>query len=122
MGEYGFAEGMMIGEMKRQQGMDQNVQMVFDWDKAAAIIAANPSAHYGAGLAGDWNYTGGPIWTDGKIVSEDDTYVYLASFWATPQIEIDGERQDCFIIVKEDGGWDANTYWPESARVIVGEA
>lgn len=95
-------------------------QMVFDWDKAAQLIKDKKASEASAGLSGDWEYTGGPILSDGIPVPDEDTYVYLASTWATPQLEIDGERLDCYKMKSETDGWDSSTYWPESARQILG--
>lgn len=62
------------------------------------------------------------IWSDG-IVPEDKTYTYLASTWATPELDLNGETEDCYIMqddVPEAWGDDyASIYWPDSARHIV---
>ncbi len=60
--------------------------MVFDWDKAAKRIKETGARQASAGLAGDWEYTGGEILVDGKPTN--DGYTYLASTWAVPEIEI----------------------------------
>ena len=55
---------------------------------------------------------------------EDDTYVYLASIWATPELDLDGDVVDCFIENTPEANpeaWDAKTYWPESALAILKE-
>ncbi len=92
---------------------------VFDWEKAARLIVERDAQEASAGLAGDWEYTGGTIFSDGKPVPSEDTYVYLTSTWATPEIEIDGERIDCFKMESETLGWDRDTYWPEAALRII---
>jgi hypothetical protein len=56
---------------------------------------------------------------DGKPVPEDDTYVYLASTWATPELDIDGDVIECYRMQSETPGWDSGTYWPESARALL---
>ena len=89
--------------------------MVFDWNKAAELIKSRQPVTVSAGLAGDWEYTGGEIWANGKPVPEDEAYVYLASTWAYPEIEIDGVRQVCYVMEDETDGWDAHTYWPDEA-------
>ena len=89
--------------------------MVFDWDKAARLIKDSNASNARAGLSGDWGYTGGEILSDGKPVAEEDACVYLASTWATPEIEIDGQRVDCYKMESETDGWDSGTYWPSSA-------
>jgi hypothetical protein len=94
-----------------------NPSKVFDWDKAAKIIRERKPNWANAGLHGDWEYTGGPIWANGAIVPEEDTYTYLSSTWATPELEIDGVFTDCWTYTNE---WDAGTYWPDSARQIIG--
>ena len=119
MGELGFAEGMMIGIAKRATGRVGNGVMVFDWDRAAQIIRDQKPSHVEAGLSGDWDYTGGPIYANGAIVPKNSTYTFLSSFWATPQIEIDGNRIDCFVMQGDDCQWGSYTYWPESARSIL---
>jgi hypothetical protein len=94
-------------------------QMVFDWDKAAQIIRDRKPEEAYAGLSGDWEWTGGVIYNDGKPVPQEDTYVYLSSTWATPQLEIDDEVIDCFVMKTQDVDWDSDTYWPESALAIL---
>ncbi len=92
--------------------------MVFDWDKAARLIVEREAMSAGAGLSQDWDSTGGPILKDCRPVPADDTYTYLASTWATPELEIDGEIVDCFVMESETE-WDEKTYWPESALAIL---
>lgn len=93
--------------------------MVFDWDKAARLIKEKQPDEASAGLEGDWGYTGGSIYRDGKIIPEEDTYVYLASTWATPQLDMDGDVIDCYRMESDTLGWDSGTYWPESAKRII---
>lgn len=93
--------------------------MVFDWNKAAALIVEHKATAASAGLSGDWEWTGGSILTDGKPTPEGDTYTYLASPWATPELEIDGDFINCFVMEEAANGWDAKTYWPESALAIL---
>lgn len=92
---------------------------VFDWDRAAQLIKERGAESASAGLANDWESTGGPILRDGKPVDADDTYTYLASTWATPVLSIDGEHVDCWVHTDK---WDSSTYWPESAlKILAGE-
>jgi len=93
---------------------------VFDWDTAAAIIAERKPQYVEAGLRGDMEWTGGAIWSKGAVVPEDDTYTFLASTWATPVLVIDGEEVDCWRYQSDTPDWDAGTYWPDSARALVG--
>ena len=106
----------MLGEAARRAG---NRIKVFDWDKAATLIKARAAQNASAGLSGDWEYTGGPILEAGQPVPEDETYTYLASNWATPEIEIDGETIDCWRWADDAPGWDSKTYWPDSAQAIL---
>ncbi len=98
-----------------------NKMMVFDWDKAASLIVQHDAKNAEAGLDGDWEYTGGNILWDGKPNLDDSTF--LASTWATPQLQIDDETIDCFIMqddVPEAWGKDfAHIKWPESALNIL---
>jgi hypothetical protein len=108
-----------IGEMNRGKEL-----MVFDWEKAAELIAERKPTKVSAGLAGDWEWTGGEIWEDGKPVT--DSYTYLASTWATPELDIDGEIVECYRMQSATPGWDvgegwgSDTKWPACALVIVG--
>lgn len=104
----------MMGETNRHKELK-----VFDWDKAAQLIKENGFKDASAGLAGDWEYTGGEIFTDGKPNMDD--YTYLASTWATPEIEIDGEVYDCYKMESETPNWDSHTKWPKSALDIINQ-
>jgi len=92
--------------------------MVFDWVKAAKLIAERKPNVALAGLRGDWGCTGGEIWANGLPVPIEDTYTYLASTWATPELDIDGEVLPCFVM-KSDTSWDEKTYWPPEALALV---
>ena len=92
-------------------------EMVFDWDKAAQLIREKRPQSASAGLAGDWEYTGGTIYEDGKPYM--DSYTYLASTWATPELEMDEEVVPCYRMENETPDWDAHTKWPESALAIL---
>jgi len=101
-----------MGEANRGEAL-----MVFDWDKAARIIKQRGATSASAGLSGDWEYTGGEIFSAGKPNTVG--YTYLASTWATPELNIDGDIIDCFIMeseVPEEWGKDfPEIKWPESA-------
>lgn len=105
-----------MGEASRN-----NEAKVFDWEKAARLIRDRNASYAEAGLSGDWEYTGGAIFRDGKIVPEEDTYVYLSSTWATPEIEIDGETIACYKMESEVPDWDSKTYWPKEALEILNQ-
>lgn len=93
--------------------------MVFDWDKAAELIRERGVSCASAGLESDWEWTGGGIWRDGAPVPQEDTYTYLASTWATPELDLDGEVVSCYRMASEVPDWGSGTYWPASARAIV---
>ena len=101
-----------MGEANRGKNL-----MVFDWNKAAKIIKERNATTASAGLSGDWEWTGGEIFSDGKPNTEN--YTYLASTWATPELEIDGEIIDCFLMEKDvPAEWGDNfsdIKWPDSA-------
>jgi hypothetical protein len=103
-----MARGMLARGHKR---------MVFDWEKAARLIAERNPREASAGLAEDWEYTGGVIWADGGPCLE--SYTYLASTWATPELEIDGEVIACFRMEDEVPGWGGETKWPPEACAIA---
>jgi hypothetical protein len=102
------------GESARAAGARTKV---FDWDKAALIIRDRKPIRVEAGLSGDWEYTGGTIYRAGAVVR--DEYTYLASVWATPQIAIDGDVEDCWVYEDESNGWEAHTKWPDSSLAIL---
>ncbi|MDE1139926.1 MAG: hypothetical protein PW999_09785 [Paraburkholderia tropica] len=106
----------VMGQMNRGKEL-----MVFDWDRAAQLILEHKPQSAEAGLSGDWEWTGGEIYRDGEPVL--DSYTYLASTWATPQLELDGEQFDCYRMQSETPDWDSETKWPESAlKALNGEA
>lgn len=97
-----------------------NEPMVFDWDLAASLIANGRVVNAEAGLRDDWEYTGGAIFSEGQPHPEDKTYIYLASTWAVPELVLDGAAPiPCYRMASEVPGWDAHTYWPQSARDIL---
>ena len=94
-------------------------QKVFDWDKAAQLIAEHKPEYAAAGLGGDWEWTGGIIYEDGEPAT--DSYTYLAGTWATPELEMDGVRMDCYVMASKTE-WTCDTVWPESAlKILKGE-
>lgn len=95
--------------------------MVFDWDKAARIIKKRNAQTASAGLKGDWEWTGGEILRDGKPVPKEETYTYLASTWAIPELDVDGKIIPCFKMKHELPEYDSDTYWPQSALNILAE-
>ena len=102
----------MMGERNRGKEM-----MVFDWDKAAELIRDQNPKKASAGLAGDWEWTGGEIYRSGEIVEDD--YTYLSSTWATPQLDMDGDIVECYRMESEVPDWGWDTKWPESSRTLL---
>lgn len=101
-----------------------NAVKAFDWDKAAQIIkerlVEHPDLTAEAGLAGDWAYTGGCIFTEGYAVISD--YTYLSSTWAIPTLVLswDGEEQeeiDCYCDASER--FDSKSKWDEESLKIL---
>lgn len=100
--------------------------MVFDWIRAARLIRERQPSEAAAGLSGDWEWTGGVIFRDGKPVERGDAlsdhYTYLSSNHAPPELDLDGEVLECWLPVSKTPGWNENTSWPpEALRVLAGE-
>ena len=92
-------------------------QMVFDWDKAARIIKERQPDFVMAGLRDDWENTGGIIYADGQPEKYSSTF--LASTWAVPELDIDGEVIPCYRMASEVPKWGSKTKWPKSALDIL---
>ncbi len=111
------AAAFRMGELYRGSPL-----RVFDWITAAKLIAERQPESASAGLSGDWEWTGGRIYLNGYPVPQDDTYTYLASTWAIPELQLDHEMIDCWIWQADSPGWDSGTYWPEEAlKALRGE-
>ena len=108
-------QAFAIGEQNRGKEL-----MVFDWDKAVAIIKERGLKNCGAGLESDFEWTAGMILVDGKPYADD--YTYLASTWATPQLIIYAEDDegvfdceetvDCYIMESQTK-YTSSTKFPE---------
>lgn len=107
-------EAFALGQANRGEEL-----MVFDWEKAAKLIKQKGVENASAGLRNDWEWTGGDIFTDGKPNMND--YTYLASTWAIPELEINGEIFACYKMQSDRPDWDAKTKWPKTALAILGE-
>ena len=81
--------------------------MVFDWDKAGRLIKERRPEYASAGLRGDWEYTGGTIYESGKPVMDD--YTFLASTWAVPELDLDGDVVACYRMQHEVPEWGSKT-------------
>lgn len=103
----------ILGQVHRNKPL-----MVFDWVKAAQIIKEREVTYAEAGLERDFEYTAGPIWVKGK--PDTESYTYLASRWATPQLIIHGEAIDCWVYQEERPTWNSDTKWPQEALDIIG--
>lgn len=91
---------------------------VFDWNKAAEIIRDKQPDSAIAGLSGDLEFTADTIFANGKRVT--DACTYLSSSWAMPVLILDdGNEIACWVYEDDSDGWDANTYWPQSAIDIL---
>ena len=95
---------------------------VFDWNRAAQIIAERKPIEAVAGLASDLEWTAGVIWSAGRPNTREESYTYLASVWAIPVLIIEDEEIECWVYQQDTPGWDAHTFWPESAVEIVTKA
>lgn len=119
-----FAEGF-LGTQAQEAKRQGKSMMTFDWDKAAEIIKNRFKEHKDlvaeAGLQGDWNYTGGEIFNDGKPTNEN--YTYLSSNWAIPTLilswdGIEQEEIECFT--NESERFHSDSKWDDEALKILG--
>ncbi len=117
--ELSFSEGFTTSRSN-----NKNPQMAFDWYVAAEKIKEafkkHPDLVSEAGLQGDWDYTGGEIFIDGKPTNEP--YTYLSSNWAKPTLILrwEGEEQEeieCFIV---NSTFDADSKWDIESLKILG--
>ena len=91
---------------------------IFDWDKAARIIKERKPRVAWAGLRWDWEYTGGKIYANGNPVFDGDHY--LGSNWAVPELQIDDEIIECYVMASQTN-FGPETIWPQSALDILKE-
>lgn len=85
-----------------------------DWRRAHKIIEErakeNNEIVVYAGLVEDWNNTAGVVFENGKFTN--DGYVYAASVWATPILDIDGEEIECYTTDEPEGfTTDTPSWW-----------
>jgi hypothetical protein len=98
---------------------------VFDWDKAAKIIADNNPTMALAALAESGELTETLIVKDGiPLFNNHEHLGLLFTMWQTPSIaygNADGGMQveDCWKLAEDTIGYKPNEVWPESARKIL---
>lgn len=123
--ELTFADGFNPngqGQINKKLGIPLRA---FNFDKAAEIIKdrlkTHPNLIAEAGLQGDWDYTGGVIFKDGKPTK--DNYTYLCSNWATPTLilECDGmELEEIDCSTEESERFKSSSTWDEISLSILG--
>ena len=110
----------MIFKMATAKRNENSQTKVFDWHKAVRIIKKHNIKNASAGLAEDWDYTGGTILKNGNPIFDGDTYTYLSSVWATPVLLIEGTYDGIECWCWDDQcDWDAKTYWPRTALWLM---
>ena len=119
-----FVEGF-LGTNASEANAKGAMQMSFDWDKAASIIKEKFATHSDleaeAGLQGDWDYTGGVIFENGKPTN--DHYTYLSSNWAKPTLILswdDEEQEELECWTEYSERFTPQTKWDESSLAILG--
>lgn len=117
--ELTFSEGFSLGRAN-----NNNHLMAFDWDKAAEIISQcikkHPDLKAEAGLQGDWDFTGGCIFRNGKPFTDD--YTYLCSSWAKPTLILswDGiEQEEIICEVEENERFSSKSKWDDISLKIL---
>lgn len=71
-------------------------------------------------MQGDWEYTGGCIFEEGKPTN--DNYTYLSSNWAIPTLILswegnEEEEIDCYT---EEDKFNCDSEWSEDSLKILG--
>ena len=124
--ELSFADGFNPagkGQINKAKGIPEKV---FDWDQAAQHIKLAYKDHSDltaeAGLQGDWDYTGGEIFSNGEPNNQDHTY--LSSNWATPTLILswDGLEQkeiECCTL-KDECRFESGSKWDDESLKILG--
>ena len=90
-------EAMMRAEQARAAG---DKFKVYDYKKAKRLIELHSPAVASLGIAEDWDWTGMEVYESGHFLVDLNAGPAIAgingSIWGTPQLEMDGVRQDCF--------------------------
>ena len=118
-----FVEGF-LGTQAQEAKEKGAIHKAFDWDKAAKLIKEKFETYKDlvaeAGLEGDWNYTGGEIFEDGKPTNEN--YTYLQSNWAIPTLILSyggiSEEIECWT--EANDRFNADTKWDDISLNILG--
>jgi len=106
------AKAFALGAASRNSAL-----RVFDWDKAAQMIKDRHPSDVSAGLRDDWEWTGGTIYKDGA--PDTESYTYLGSRWAIPEIDVDGDVSECWRWEEPGEDFDTIAKWPASALAIL---
>ena len=86
-----------------------------DWIKVEQAVKEHPDSVIYAGLQEDWNNTSGLVFAHGKFY---DGYVFGASVWATPIVDVDGEEIECWTHNKPKGfTTDLPSWWGRGETV-----
>lgn len=101
-----FAMGFLGAEAIATKPLDKMKYM--DWKKVQQIVDEHPNSVIHAGLMEDWNCTSGLIFAKGEYY---DGYVYGASIWATPIVDVDGEEIECWTYEKTKEGSSKPDWW-----------
>lgn len=86
-----------------------------DWDKVQKIVNENPNSVIYAGLMEDWNNTSGLIFAKGNYYRG---YVYGASVWATPIVDVDGEEIECWTYKETPYGSNRPDWWGNGQELL----
>jgi hypothetical protein len=92
-------------------------EMVFDWEKAARVIVERRATAAAAYLGNDYRATWRPILSEGRPA--DTEFIWLASAWGIPTLEINGETAVPCWRWTDETSWDGSTYWPAAALAIL---
>ncbi len=96
-----FLSGFLGPEFVATQPVGKMKYM--DWNKVIKILSEHTDSVIYAGLREDWNNTSGLIFAHGMFYAG---YVYGASVWATPIVDVDGEEIECWTY--EETPWGAS--------------
>lgn len=108
-----FAAGFLGPEVVATKPIGKMKYM--DWIKVQKIVDDHPDSVVYAGLMEDWNNTSGLIFAKGKYY---DGYVYGASVWATPIVDVDGEEIECWTYDVTGEGHGKPTWWGNGHELL----